>query len=177
MYAVELFVNEEADLYIRGIWEQLSNENIDSSLNEIKEISPHITLAVYEDINEKDFIEDFRTFKSSFKPIDTHFDILGTFPMTGTCFVKPTVTEELLNIHSTYYKKFKAFNEKASPYYLPGRWSPHCTLGIGLSTEKLKEVFNFSVDRFKPLRVTFTDVALIKIDFEDGKCVSSIRID
>jgi len=177
MYAVELFLNEEANQYIRSIWEELSNENIDSSLKDIKEICPHITLAVYEDINEKELIEEFRIFKSNFKPIDTYFDILGTFPMTGTCFVKPTVTEELLNIHIKYCEKFKAFNEKANPYYLPGRWNPHCTLAIGLSTEKLKEVFNFSVDRFKPLRATLTDIALIKIDFKDDKCVGSIRID
>ena len=177
MYAVELFLNEEVDQYIRNIWEELSNKNIDSSLKDIKEICPHITLAVYEDINEKEFLEEFRIFKSNFKPIDTHFDILGTFPMTGTCFIKPTVTEELLNVHIKYHEQFKALSGNSSPYYLPGRWNPHCTLGIGLSTEKLKEVFNFSVDRFKPLKVTLTDVGLIKIDFEDGKCVGSIRID
>jgi 2'-5' RNA ligase len=177
MYAVELFLNEEVELYVRNIWEELSNKNIDSSLKDIKEICPHITLAVYEDINESDFIEELRAFKSSFKPIDTYFDILGTFPITGTCFIKPTVTEELLNIHSKYCEQFKAFNEKADPYYLPGRWNPHCTLGIGLSNEKLKEVLNFSVDKFKPSRVTLTDVGLVKIDFKDGKCVSSIRID
>lgn len=177
MYAIELFLNEETDLYIRTIWEELSNENIDSSLNDIKEICPHITLAVYEDINEKDFIEELRVFKSNFKPIDTYFDILGTFPITGTCFLKPTVTEELLNVHSKYHEQFKALSGKSNPYYLPGRWNPHCTLGIGLSTEKLKEVFNFSVDKFKPLKVTLNDIGLVKIDFMDGKCVSSIRID
>ena len=97
--------------------------------------------------------------------------------MTGTCFIKPTVTEELLNIHIKYHEQFKALSGNSNPYYLPGRWNPHCTLGIGLSTEKLKEVFNYSVDRFKPLKVTLTDVGLIKIDFKDGKCVGSIRID
>lgn len=176
MYAIELFLNEEVDQYIRNIWQELSNESIDSSLNAIKEICPHITLAVYEDINEKDFIEEFRIFKSNFKPIDTYFDILGTFPMTGTCFIKPTVTKELLNIHIEYHEQFKSFNKKANTYYLPGRWNPHCTLAIGLSTEKLKEVFNFSVDKFEPLMVTLNAIGLVKIDFVDGKCVSSIRI-
>jgi 2'-5' RNA ligase len=177
MYAVELFLDKEADIYVRHIWNELSNENIDSSLSDIKEIRPHITLAVYEDINESGFIEELHAFKSSFKPINTYFDILGTFPMTGTCFLKPTVTEELLNIHSKYCEQFKSFNENADPYYLPRRWNPHCTLAIGLTTEKLKKVFNFSVDRFKPIRVTLNDIGLVKIEFKDGKCVSSIRID
>lgn len=177
MYAIELFLNEEAELYVRSIWKELSNENIDSSLKDIKEICPHIALAVYEDINEKDFIEELQVFKSNFKPIDTYFDILGTFPMTGTCFLKPTVTKELLNIHSKYHEQFKAFSENPNPYYLPGRWSPHCTLAIGLSTDTLKKVFNFSLDRFKPLKVTLNDIGLVKIDFKDGKCLSSVRID
>jgi len=176
MYAVELFLNEEADIYVRSIWNQLSIENIDSSLNDIKEICPHITLAVYEDITEKAFIEELHAFKSSFKPIDTSFDILGTFPMTGTCFLKPTVTEELLTLHSKYHKQFISFNEKSNAYYVPGSWNPHCTLAIGLTTERLKKVFNFSVDRFKPLKGTLNDVGLVKINFTDGKCVSSIRI-
>ncbi|MCB2290665.1 2'-5' RNA ligase family protein [Clostridium sp. CS001] len=176
MYAVELFLNKEADIYVRSIWGALSNKNIDSSLNDIKEICPHITLAVYEDINEGKFIEKLRAFKSSFKPIDTYFDILGAFPVTGTCFIKPTVTGELLTLHSKYQEHFIAFNENADRYYLPGRWNPHCTLAIGLSDEKLKEVFNFSVDKFKPSRVTLADIGLVKIEFKDDKCVSSIRI-
>ena len=38
MYAIELFLNEEVDQYIRSIWEELSNENIDSSLKDIKDM-------------------------------------------------------------------------------------------------------------------------------------------
>ncbi|MBU3144537.1 2'-5' RNA ligase family protein [Clostridium sp. CF012] len=176
MYAVELFLNEQSDLYVRSIWDELSHEHIDSSLKDIKEICPHIALSVYEDIDIVDFTEEFLVFKANFKPINTCFDILGVFPVTGTCFLKPTVTEELLNIHSKFHEQFRAFNEKSNSYYLPGHWNPHCTLAIGLSAEELKGVFNFSLDRFKPLRITLNDVGLVKIDFKDGKCVSSIRI-
>ena len=97
--------------------------------------------------------------------------------MTGTCFIKPTVTEELLNIHSKYCEQFKTFNEKADPYYLHlGVGILDCSLAIGLTTEKLKKAFNFSLDRFKPLSVTLNDIGLVKIDFKDGNCVSSIRM-
>jgi len=177
MYAVELFFNEEVDSYIRSIWKELSDNNIDSSLNDIEEISPHITLAVYENINEETFIEKFKVFKSNFKPINTSFDILGTFPITGICLIKPTVTQELLDIHSQYHQQLKAFNESASPYYLPDRWTPHCTLAINLNNDKLKKVFSFVLDKFKPLNATLIDVGLIKIcSKNDNTCALSVRL-
>ncbi|MEG2288459.1 MAG: 2'-5' RNA ligase family protein [Clostridium sp.] len=177
MYAVEFFFNEEVDLYIRSIWKALSDANIDSSLNNIEEISPHITLAVYQNINEEAFIEKFKAFKSNFKPINTSFDILGTFPTTGICLIKPTVTEELLKFHGKYHEQFKSFNETASPYYLPNRWSPHCTLAINLSNDNLKKVFSFALDKFKPLNVTLNDVGLIKICSNNDNCERSVRLD
>jgi threonyl-tRNA synthetase len=48
-------------------------------------------------------------------------------PVTGACFLKPTVTEELLTLHSKYHKQFISFNEKTNAYYVPGSWSPHFT--------------------------------------------------
>ncbi|MGL4572684.1 MAG: 2'-5' RNA ligase family protein [Clostridium sp.] len=176
MYIVDIFLDNRSSRYVKSIWEQLSKSGIDSSLINTDGLSPHITLAIYEKIDEEKFIVKMKEFKSKIKVVDTRFDILGVFPDTGACFTTPVVTDELLNLHKEYYEYFKEFEETARLYYLPGKWNPHCSLAMGLNKQKMKEAFDFVLDIFEPFEASLDGIALYKVEMENGKFTDSIRL-
>ena len=176
MYIVDVFLDKRSSRYIKSIWSQLSEKGIDSSLINTDGLFPHITLAIYEEIDEEKFIAKMKEFKSKMQIIDTRFDVLGVFPDTGACFVTPVVTEELLSLHRDYYEYFKEFEDTARKYYRPGMWNPHCSLAMGLNKEKMKEAFNIILDIFEPFEASLDGIALYKVEMEDGKFTDSIRL-
>ena len=80
MYIVDVFLDKRSSRYIKSIWSQLSEKGIDSSLINTDGLFPHITLAIYEEIDEEKFIAKMKEFKSKMQIIDTRFDVLGVFP-------------------------------------------------------------------------------------------------
>jgi hypothetical protein len=67
-------------------------------------------------------------------------------------------------------------NNFASPYYLPDKWNPHCTLATKLTSNQLVETFNFCLKDFKPIDAAFESVGLVEINFEGDRCVNSPTI-
>jgi hypothetical protein len=47
MYAVEFFLDEITESYVRDIWGGLKTNSITSYMAEIDELRPHVTVAVY----------------------------------------------------------------------------------------------------------------------------------
>lgn len=176
MYVVDMFLDKKASRYVKSIWQALSENGIDSSLINMDGLFPHITLAVYDDIDKNKFIEKMKEFKLQLDVIDTKFDILGVFPTTGACITTPVVTEELLTLHRKYYDYFKEFNSNARAYYLPDNWNPHCSLAMGLDKEKLMEAFKFILNMYEPFEASLEDIALYEIEMENGKFTDSIRL-
>ena len=75
----------------------------------IKEVTPHISLGVYNsELPIEEFLSKFDNF--NLHQIDVKFDILAMFPSSGTVFMAPTITSELLVSHCEFYREFKAYN-------------------------------------------------------------------
>jgi hypothetical protein len=47
MYAVEFFLDENFESYVKDIWSGLKTNGITSFMADIEELRPHITVAVY----------------------------------------------------------------------------------------------------------------------------------
>lgn len=178
MYAIELFFSEEVEEYVRKKWKDLSLNNITSSIYEIEEIRPHITLAVYDEIEnisgfKSDFVEYFRDVGPMNQII---FVDVGIFPTTGTIFMKPTITSELIDFHSNYHSVFKKYSRYANQYYIPGNWNPHCTFAIGLNNEEMNRVISCIIQDFAPQKGLITEVGLVHIIHDGNRFVSSKTI-
>ncbi|MGL6064227.1 MAG: 2'-5' RNA ligase family protein [Fusobacteriaceae bacterium] len=176
MYTTQLLLDEKSSTYVRSIWKSLSEHKIDSTMNNVNDLHPHITLAVYEDINVEKFIEKLNKFKHEIKPMATTFDILGSFPSTNICFISPTITHEILELHNKYYDYFSEFNDTARGYYLPNRWVPHCSLIMAASKEKAKEAFDFTYDIYEPFEAILNSIALYKVELTQGNVINSTRL-
>lgn len=177
MYSVELFVNDELDKYVKKVWLGLKKNKISSFMQDIEGKKPHITLAVYHEIVEiESFIAKFNAFFAGRPTMDFRIDVLAAFPASGTLFLSPTITEELLIFHKQFQVAFSEYKHTADPYYLPGNWNPHCTLATKLTPEKLAETFTYCLNDFMPMEGSFEGVGLVDILYEGDCCVSSQTI-
>lgn len=175
MYAVEFIFNKDANDYIESLWEYIYLNNINTNYHKMNGIKPHISLAVYNDLDIEAFLNKFIKLKKNFSPISIDFDILGTFPSTGTCFIKPTVTMDLLLFHNEYIKNFSEFSDFTSEFYKIGSWNPHCSLGFKLESNSVKDIFTLIFNNFKPFKAELIDIILVKINFNtDGSSTTEI---
>ena len=129
MYAVEFFLDEKFESYVRNIWSGLKTTGITSYMADIEELRPHVTVAVYDsELPLERFISRFDSATKNMYQIDVKFDIISTFPTSGTVFFHPTMTSHLFETHRQYYNDLAGFNtsENRNGYSFPERWDPHC---------------------------------------------------
>lgn len=177
MYSVILNLDQESEIFIKDKWTKLKESGITSrSILDIHGARPHITLADYDELDMKNYIERFQAFFSKRKKISINYDVIGTFPTTGTLFAAPTVTKELINFHEEYYKEFEDLNVYANSYYLPGKWIPHTTLAINYSKDELLSSFKFIVDEFKPIIGKVVEAELIRVIYNNDVCIAWEKI-
>lgn len=148
-YAVELFFDEQTEEQLLSIWRGLAEADINASMINIAECRPHITLGVFAgEIDVEVMKQRLTQFAAGRVAFDVSMEGVGTFPTSGTVFISPTVTETLIQLHKEFHASFALFEEHKNPYYLPGRWIPHCTMGIRLSAEEAGRVIEYCYRNF-----------------------------
>ncbi len=144
-YAVELYFDSESSEKIQKIRDAFIIDNISIDMG----TKPHITLAIYSNIELKRLIKKIKEF-SKIK-IDLSFQLsnIGIFPTReSVIFLSPKVTQEILSFHKNFLSFMDEFNENLYAYYCEKLWVPHCTLGLNLNDEEL-------INAVKVLRANF----------------------
>ncbi|WP_066501297.1 2'-5' RNA ligase family protein [Abyssisolibacter fermentans] len=166
MYGVLAYFDSETEKYFKNLWQQLVDNNISYYSEEVKDRRPHITIADYNKLDEKKFIKDMDKFYNSKPKIQVTLSVLGTFLNSGTLFIAPTLSKELLNFHNRYHEYFEQYNDEPSSFYLPDKWIPHCTIANRLSQKKLLDAFNYCSQNIGIIKAQISELTLIKIKNE-----------
>jgi 2'-5' RNA ligase len=179
MYAVEFFLDEITESYVRDIWGGLKTNSITSYMAEIEELRPHVTVAVYNSkLPIEEFISRFDVVTKKMSQMDVKFEIVSTFPTSGTVFLAPTMTSHLFETHREYYNDLAEYNtfDNYSGWNFPDGWDPHCTLATKLNKSELINTLDYCLNRFNPMKGKIIEIGVVKLEFVDGKCVSSKTI-
>lgn len=160
MYSIELYLAEPEAGLIRQIWRNLAEIGLNSMPNNGSR--PHVTLAVFEEVNRAVMIEQLDHFFEDqiLQPIS--FEVLGFFPFSRVLHVTPTVTPWLLDLHIAFHQAVAGLVTKPNPYYLPGRWVPHCTLAFDIPPEQIAEAFSRVAKHWPAISGHFDEVGLVK---------------
>jgi len=168
-YAFVAYFDYETENYFRQIWKDLSESNITQYGLETKGKRPHITIADYDNLDKEKFLELVSKYYESKLKISVTLNILGTFINTGTLFVAPTLSKELLDFHNNHHDYFGQFNKNDNSFYLPGRWTPHCTIASRLSEDNMIKAFKYCKSNLNKIDCKLNEVALIEIKLnKDG---------
>lgn len=171
-YAFVGYLDYETEAQLKSLWKDLSDANITQYGIETEGKRPHITIADYDNLEKKRFIELLDNFYEEKRKIDMYLSILGTFINTGTLFVAPSLSSELLEFHRNHHSYFRKFNKNDKSFYLPGKWSPHCTIASRLSEENMIQVLRYCKNSISKTYCKLNEIALIEIKFnEDGVAI------
>jgi 2'-5' RNA ligase len=175
MYGVIAIFDESTDRAIRDIWQGLSDNSISYYAGEVIDRVPHITLASYETLDEKSFKLKMNEVYKEQKSIDLTFNSLGSFLNSGTLYLSPVMTKDLDALHFHHHRAFEEFSEHASPFYLPERWTPHCTLANRLSSGKLALAFTYCSD-ISALIGKINKIGLIKVQGNSAPVIHTLNL-
>lgn len=124
---------------------------------------PHITLAIAEYADERSVGRLIDQVASESAPLQVTFDSIGVFSGPDyVLYLAPVVTHDLLSFHTKLHRELEPYSKDQSPYYLPGRWVPHCTIASEISQTALPSMVAACVDVKLPLVARLTDIALVK---------------
>lgn len=166
-YALVGYLDNETEKNFKRLWTNLSEKNITHYGIENRGRRPHITIADYEILDKNIFIELLEKFYEEKQKVDISLNILGTFINTGTLFIAPTLSTELLTFHNNHHKYFKEFNENENSFYLPGKWIPHCTIASRLDEDKMIQAFRYCKSNIGKTNCMLDEIALIEIKLND----------
>lgn len=166
-YAFVGYLDYETELYFENLWRELRDKGITQYGTETKGKRPHITIADYEELDKERFIELVDRVYEDKEKIDMILSILGTFIDTGILFIAPTLSIELSNLHRNHHGYFREFTNKEESFYMPGRWSPHCTIASRLSEENMVQAFRHCKSKINKISCKLSEIALIEIKLND----------
>ena len=98
-YAIELFFDKETEEKILKLANRVAEENISTKFLQWK-TRPHVTLACFNDVDEKLCIEKLKEFAESHKVVPANLDSVGMFNDTKVVFLNPTMNKSLYNLQS-----------------------------------------------------------------------------
>ncbi len=117
------------------------NELVDSGVNNyvIEEgVPPHITLGIWNSEDAGVAMEKLSILSNNNKKIKVRFSSIGIFKKEKyILFLAPVINEDLLQIHSSFYKEFSSLSDNFVDYYRNNNWVPHTTLAMDLTDEEL----------------------------------------
>ena len=138
-FAVEMYLDSAAEERVRSVWRSLRAAGLDSTMLD-RGTRPHLSLAGIESVDMGLLCALIEEFAVSVVGCRSEFAAVGTFPGDeGVVFLAPVVSRELLALHRTFHERLGQLGQRSWEDYLPGRWVPHCTVGLGLAGSSLSE--------------------------------------
>ncbi|AXX31919.1 MULTISPECIES: 2'-5' RNA ligase family protein [Actinosynnema] len=134
-FAIELFLDEQAESRVRRMWAALDEHGI-PSLGALADhdVDPHVSLTAF-DHGDVDAVADaLASVFAAEAPFPLSLTALGFFlTPVAPVFLGVTPTAALLRVHRAVHNAVEPFVERMAEYYLPDALLPHCTLALGVS--------------------------------------------
>lgn len=132
-FAVELFLDEEADRRVRQVWAALDREGIRSLGADVKSAyRPHVSLSVFEQGDPAEIAEALRPILGGSVGLPLPLVSLGFFPPAEAApvFLGVAPAARLLELHREVDEAIESIVEGILPFYRPDALVPHCTLAM-----------------------------------------------
>lgn len=163
-YAIELYYDEKTESQLMNLAQKIADEKISTKFLEWK-TRPHLTLACFNDVDERLMFEKLKDFAMSHKVLPAYLGSLGMFNDTKTIFVSPVMNQAMYQFQRELHESLTDFDASGWEWYDPDHWVPHCT--IALTRDDEEDAFFRASDlllhNFEKICGEFTSVGLVKI--------------
>jgi hypothetical protein len=138
-FAVELYLDPEADARVRDLWTALDTRGV-VSLGSLPKSDhhPHVSLAVFEDCSLPGVADAVRASLGGVIGLPLALASLGFFLTTeAVAFLGVVPTRKLLDRHHALLEALDTVVDGLWPYYGVDALVPHCTLATGVTNPGL----------------------------------------
>ena len=126
-------------------------------------VEPHITFAVYDALDPEPFARMLEAFSADIRISAVTLSSIGIFPgPLSVLFAAPVVSVELLALHQGFHAAAASAGSACSPYYLPGNWVPHVTLGERLNSEETGAAIGGAMGLWQPMTASLNRISLVR---------------
>jgi 2'-5' RNA ligase len=161
-FAVHLFFDANTEAIIKSGWRKLADTGLAPYMHQSAN-RPHISLAIYQQVNLKECEQLLKSFAGTRNRLPVDFQHLGIFSTTpATVFLGTTVTVGWLELHRQIHEILRPICTDPNPYYLPGKWVPHCTLALELEPRSITQVLDIGLQISLPLNGEITEIGVIE---------------
>jgi 2'-5' RNA ligase len=155
-FSFELHFDPETCQAVQSIWQALGQA--DPRQNGT---APHITLAVAQSLDLKDFSNRLEDFARQVAPFKFSLDAIGQFP-SGVLFFRPHRSQALDTVHQIFHHTFQLPPAPNSHFYLPENWQPHCTLATNVPPSRMTQAIAIAQRLPLPLTGEFRDLIVVQ---------------
>jgi hypothetical protein len=129
-YAVELFLDEEAEQQVRRIWAALDEAGLPSLGGQPgADHHPHVSLSVFDHGAPARVAEGLRPVLAGAVGLALPLAPVGSFlTEEGVVFLGVVPSARLLDLHRAVHRVLEPLVDGVWPYYRPDALLPHCTL-------------------------------------------------
>ena len=174
-YAVELYFDSQTEKSVWDLRDALSGHGISSVIGDLGD-RPHISLAVFSDVDCDALILLTKEYAGKIVPFNFQLSAIGTFPTDeNVLFLSPVLTNELLNCHQGFHYRLAESKLTPSSYYLPSNWIPHCSVEMNIPNEQFSKAVEICKKAFKSLLGQFREIGVI--EFRPIKHLASWSLD
>ena len=147
-----------------------------ADLTHVSETSPHLTLAVAEEVEVPAVEQLLAEIAGSMPAPALTFSHLGVFlGDERVVFLASVVTAELIAFHLAFHRRFEAMARDQSPLYLPGRWVPHCTLARDLAPDAIPRAVGACGQLVLPHKARLSRIVLASFPAPDVRRAVALR--
>jgi 2'-5' RNA ligase len=160
MFAVVLYFDPESEEYILNLQKAISRETGNSRILDAG-IPPHISLTIVSARCNDCFIQAVDEFARTLTQGEIMFPSIGIFNTDpAVLYLAPVADENLRKMNKELYLKLQPLNAEFDPFYAPGMWVPHCSLGYRLEKSELIKATEIICHEFKPFQARIVRAAI-----------------
>lgn len=170
--AVVLASTNESGERIRRLWDRIGAFEDMPSMSSLG-YRPHITLAVYEEIDARELSEAVHSVFGTARSVRVVFDRIRYFDSSPlVLWASPKDSSRLAELHAVLHGRIDP--ALCHRHYRPGHWVPHCTLATRVLDEKREEALAFAATPLEPFEVVFDSADCV--DFPPVRIIESVDL-
>jgi hypothetical protein len=155
-YTIELQLNRAAEAKFLKQWDILRDANV-TDLSYRLGYKPHITLAMYHEIDETKTVAKLEKFVAAETAIPVEFRHITV--SRESIFCQPIENPALRKFHTRFVK---VFGESFRDVDRAGTWTPHCSVGMEVPAGKMGRAIDGLAAAWTPISGLADRLALVK---------------
>jgi 2'-5' RNA ligase len=161
-FAVQLYFDPGSDTAIRNLWEAVASAGVPFPLRDSGN-RPHVSLAIYGEIDVPVCASRLNVFAQTRSPFALSIASLGIFSAEKTVvFLAPIVSPTLLDLHRQVHQLLQDAASLPAAHYLPGHWTPHCTLATRVPPQCLSQAVGIGLGISFPFSLSIEEIGIIE---------------